>query len=283
LILSLISAKVLGGYQFHYVIHVTPSFYSKSIFLRRNIVDKVVSSVEEAIADIQDGSMIAIPGFFACGVPRALLQALIDKGVKDLTLTCGCGPLVGASKELRAMVEKGQLKKVIDSYGLDRSASKGMANPFEQAVRAGKIEFEVYPMGTLAEKYRAAGAGLAAFYTPTGVGSVVEEESVSSIEKNRVKKETRIFNGRKYILETALQPDYAFIHAKIGDREGNLRYAKTAKNFNPVMATAAKITIAEVEELVEPGELDGNDIHTPSVYVRRVVKVARPKFAITID
>jgi 3-oxoacid CoA-transferase subunit A len=246
-------------------------------------MDKVVSSVEEAIADVKDGAMIAIPGFFACGVPRALIQALIKKGTKDLTLTCGCGPLVGASEELRALVKNGQIKKVIDSYGLDRSASKGMQNPFEQAVRAGKIEFEVFPMGTLAEKYHAAAAGLAAFYTPTGVGSVVEESTVSSIEKNRVKKETRIFNGRKYILETALQPDFAFIHAQTGDREGNLRYAKTAKNFNPVMASAAKFTIAEVENLVELGELDGNDIHTPSVYVRRVVKVERPKFAITID
>jgi 3-oxoacid CoA-transferase subunit A len=246
-------------------------------------VDKVVSSVEEAIADIPDGAMIAIPGFFACGVPRALLQALINKGVKDLTLTCGCGPLVGASQELRALVKNGQLKKVIDSYGLDRSASKGMQNPFEQAVRAGKIEFETFPMGTLAEKYRAAGAGIPAFYTPTGVGSVVEEVSVSSIEKNRLKKETRVIDGKKYILEYALKPDYAFIHAKIGDREGNLRYSKTAKNFNPVMAAAARITIAEVENLVEPGELDGNDVHTPSVYVHRVVKVERPKFAITID
>lgn len=246
-------------------------------------MDKVVSSLEEAIADVKDGSMIAIPGFFACGVPRALLKALIKKGVKDLTLTCGCGPLVGASAELRAMVQNGQIKKVIDSYGLDRSASKGMQNPFEQAVRAGKIEFEAIPMGTLAEKYHAAAAGLAAFYTPTGVGSVVEEETVSSIQAKREKKETRIFNGRKYILETALKPDFAFVHAHTGDREGNLRYAKTARNFNPVMAAAAKVTIAEVENLVEVGELDGNDIHTPSLYVRRVVLVERPKFAITID
>ena len=246
-------------------------------------MDKVFPSPEEAIADIKDGAVIAIPGFFACGVPRALLQALIKKGVKDLTLTCGCGPLVGASQELKALVQNGQLKKVIDSYGLDRSASKGMQNPFEQAVRAGKIEFEVYPMGTLAEKYRAASAGVPAFYTPTGVGSVVEEWTVSSIEGNRVKKETRIFDGKKYILEYALKPDYAFIHAHTGDREGNLRYAKTAKNFNPVMASAAKITIAEVENLVDTGELDGDLVNTPSVYVRRVVKVDRPKFAITID
>ena len=158
-----------------------------------------------------------------------------------------------------------------------------MQNPFEQAVRAGTIELEVYPMGTLAEKYHAAAAGIPAFYTPTGVGSVVEEVIVSSIEKNRVKKETRVIDGKKYILEYALKPDYALIHAYAGDREGNLRYSKTAKNFNPVMASAAGITIAEVENLVEPGELDGNDIHTPGVYVRRMVEVARPKFAITID
>src|SRR5512136_2471745 len=166
--------------------------------------------------------MIAIPGFFACGVPRALLQAIIKKGVKDLTLTCGCGPLLGASKELTGLVNNGQLKKVIDSYGLFRSASKGMQDPFEQAVRAGKIELEVYPMGTMAEKYRAGGAGIPAFYTPTGVGSVVEESVVSNIEANRVPKETKIINGQKYVLEYALRPDFAFVHAKIGDREGNL-------------------------------------------------------------
>jgi 3-oxoacid CoA-transferase subunit A len=246
-------------------------------------MDKVIPDMDAAIADIKDGALIAIPGFFACGVPRALLQAIIKKGVKDLTLTCGCGPLVGAAEEMRALVENGQIKKVIDSYGLPRSASKGLQNPFEQAVRAGKIEFEVYPMGTLAEKYRAAGAGIAAFYTPTGVGSVVERETVSSIEKNRVKKETRVIDGKKYILEYALRPDYAFVHARIGDREGNLRYAKTARNFNHVMATAARITIAEVENLAEAGELDGDDIHTPGVYVHRVVKVARPKFNIGID
>jgi 3-oxoacid CoA-transferase subunit A len=246
-------------------------------------LDKTIPDINQAIADIKDGAVIAIPGFFACGVPRALLQAIIKKGTKNLTLTCGCGPLLGAAEELRALVKNGQLKKVIDSYGLFRSASKGMADPFEQAVRAGKIELEVFPMGTMAEKHRAAGAGIAAFYTPTGVGSVIEESDVSSIEKNRKPKETKMINGKKYVLEYALQPDYAFIHALIGDKEGNLRYAKTARNFNHVMATAAKITIAEVEKVVEPGELDGDDVHTPGVYVKRVVKVPRPKFAITID
>ncbi len=246
-------------------------------------MDKVYPSIAEAIADIKDGAMIAIPGFFTCGVPRDLLKAIIDKGTKNLTLTCGCGPLLGAADELRALVKNGQLKKVIDSYGLFRSASKGMQDPFEQAVRAGEIEFEVYPMGTMAEKYRAGGAGIPAFYTPTGVGSVVEEGLVSNIDSRRTPKETKIINGQKYILEYALKPDYAFVHALIGDREGNLRYAKTAKNFNHVMAMAARVTIAEVENLVEAGELDGDNVHTPGIYVHRMIKVPRPRFAITID
>jgi 3-oxoacid CoA-transferase A subunit len=246
-------------------------------------LDKVYPSVNEAVADIEDGAMIAIPGFFACGVPRALLQAIIKKGTKNLTLTCGCGPLLGAADELRALVKNNQLKKVIDSYGLFRSASKGMQDPFEQAVRAGEIEFEVYPMGTMAEKYRAGGAGIPAFYTPTGIGSVVEEGVVSNIEAKRAPKETRTINGQEYILEYALRPDFAFVHAYIGDREGNLRYAKTARNFNHVMATAARVTIAEVERLVEAGQMNGDDVQTPGIYVHRMVRVPRPKFAITID
>jgi len=246
-------------------------------------LDKVLPGIDEAVADIPDGAVIAVPGFFAAGVPRYLLRAIIKKGIRDLTLTCGCGPLLGAAEELRALVKNGQLKKVIDSYGLFRSATKGMQDPFEQAVRAGEIEFEVYPMGTMAERYRAGGAGIPAFFTPTGVGSVVEESIITNIETNRVPKETRMIDGQKYVLEYALKPDYAFVHAIIGDREGNLRYAKTARNFNHVMATAARITIAEVENLVEPGQLDGDNIHTPGVYVRRMVKVPRPKFAITID
>jgi 3-oxoacid CoA-transferase A subunit len=246
-------------------------------------LNKVYPGIDEAIADIEDGAMIAIPGFFACGVPRDLLQAIIKKGTKDLTLTCGCGPLLGAATELRMLVENGQLKKVVDSYGLFRSASKGMQDPFEQAVRAGEIEFEVYPMGTMAEKYRAGGAGIPAFYTPTGVGSVVEEGVVTNIEANRVPKETRMIDGQKYVLEYALKPDYAFIHALKGDSEGNLRYAKTAKNFNHVMATAARVTIAEVENLVEVGEMDGDEVHTSGIYVHRMIKVPRPQFAITID
>ena len=246
-------------------------------------MDKVVNSVEEAIAGIPDGAVIAIPGFFTCGVPRVLLRALIAKETKNLTLCCGCGPLVGCSEELSMLVKQKQLKKVIDSYGLFRSASKGARDPFEQAVRAGEIELEVSPMGTLAERYRAAGAGIPAFYCPTGVGSIVEDVTVSSIEANKAPKEARMINGQKYILEYALQPDYAFIHAMTGDREGNLRYAMTARNFNPVMASAAKFTIAEVENLVDVGEIGPDDIHTPGIYIKRVIKVDRSQIRIGID
>ncbi|RJQ51710.1 MAG: CoA transferase subunit A, partial [Desulfobacteraceae bacterium] len=144
-------------------------------------MNKILSNLEEAISDIPDGAIIAIPGFFTCGVPRDLLQALVTRGVKDLTLACGCGPFVGAFDLMADLINNNQIKKVIDSYGLFRSASKGLQDPFEQAVRAGKIELEVFPMGTLAEKYRAAGAGIAAFYTPTGVGSIFEESSVTNI------------------------------------------------------------------------------------------------------
>jgi 3-oxoacid CoA-transferase A subunit len=245
-------------------------------------MNKVVSSIQEAIADISDGATIAVPGFFTCGVPRELLWGLVEKGVKDLTLCCGCGPLVGAKDISTALVEGKQIKKVIDSYSLNRSATKGMQDPLEIAIRDGEIELEIYPMGTLAEKYRNAGAGIPAFYTPTGVGSVVEKETLTSTSANRQPREVREFDGEKYILERALRPDFAFIHAHTGDTEGNLRYAMTARNFNHVMAMAARITIAEVENLVEAGGLPCDDVHTPQVYVKRVVKVERPKFDIGI-
>ena len=247
-------------------------------------MDKTYPSPEEAIADVEDGAVIAIPGFFAAGVPRVLLQALIKKGVKNLTLACGCGPMLGAVDELNQLVENKQIKRVIDSYGLFRSMTKGLQDPFEQAVRAGEIELEVYPMGTLAEKYRAGGAGIPAFYTPTGVGSIVEEQVVSNVPSSQaIKKETRIFDGGKYILEYALKTDFAFVHAYEGDREGNLRYRMTALNFNHVMATAGKVTIAEVENLLEPGDIEPDFVQTPGIYVQRVVKVPRLTFNIGID
>jgi 3-oxoacid CoA-transferase subunit A len=244
---------------------------------------KVFATPEEAIADVKDGALIAIGGFFAAGVPRILLRALIAKGVKNLTLACGSGPLLGAVEELTALVKNRQIKKIIDSYPLFRSAQKGQQDPFEQQVRAGEIEVEVYPMGTLAEKYRAGGAGIPAFYTPTGVGTFVEENILTNIRENRKKKEVKTIDGKKCILEYALKPDFAFVHAYIGDKEGNLRYRKTARNFNQVMATAGKVTIAEVENLVDPGEIDPEMIRTPGIYAQRIVKVPRVTYAITID
>jgi len=237
-------------------------------------MNKEITSVAEALADIQDGARIAIGGFFTAGVPRALLQGLIDKQVKNLTLMCGSGPLIGAPELSRQLIINGQIAKVIDSYALSRSITKGKSDPLEQAVRSGDIVLEIVSMGTLAERYRAAGAGIAAFYTPTGGGSRVEEFQITS-RSEPAPKEVRMFDGRPHVLEEALQPDIALIHAHTGDREGNLCFRKTARNFNPVMAMAAKTTIAEVENLVEPGEIDPQLVHTPGVYIKKVVHVGR--------
>ena len=244
-------------------------------------MDKTVKDVEEALAGIEDGASIALGGFFAAGVPRILLRALIKKGVKNLTLICGAGPMLGAEDELHELVSNRQIKKVLDSYALFRSASKGLQHPFEQQIRAGEIELEVYPMGTLCEKLRMAGAGIPAFFVPTGTGSMVEENTITNIVQHRKKLETREFNGQTCILEYALKPDFALIHAYTGDPEGNLCYRKTARNFNHVMATAACVTIAEVENLASPGELHPDSVHTPGIYVKRVVKVPRIKFDLT--
>jgi 3-oxoacid CoA-transferase A subunit len=244
-------------------------------------MNKVAGNMEEALCGIEDGAVVAIGGFFAAGVPRLLLKALIDKGIKDLTLACGSGPLLGAQEELNGLVNNGQIKKMIDSYGLFRSATKGAQHPFEQQVRSGKIELEVYPMGTLCEKYRMAGAGIPAFYVPVGAGTLLQESTSTNVEENRKKRETRIINGQTCLLEYALKPDFALVHAYKGDSEGNLRYRKTARNFNHVMAMAARVTIAEVENLVEPGELDPDSVHTPGIFVQRVLKVRRIAFDIT--
>ncbi len=246
-------------------------------------MDKIFPTTDEAIHDVLDGAVIAIGGFFGAGVPRALVKSLIAKGVKDLTLACGSGPLVGGAELMRELLKNRQIRKVIDSYALPRSMRKGLADPFEQQVRDGLIELEVVPMGTLAEKYRAAGAGIPAFYCPTGEGSILEESSITNIAENAEQKETRLINGTQHVLEYALRTDFAFVHAYAGDSEGNLRYRKTARNFNHVMATAGKITIAEVENLVETGTIDPDDIHTPGIFVQRVVHVPRLTFEYTMD
>ena len=233
-------------------------------------MDKVYSGVDEAVADIPDGASIVIGGFFTAGTPVPLIQALARQGAKGLTIICmQMGP---GNEDINQLIINKQIKKAICNYPFYRSASRGADSPVEKAVRAGKLEMEVYPMGTFIEKLRAAGAGIAAFYTPTGVGTVVEEG-----------KEKRAFGNRDFLLELALKPDYAFVYAYRGDRMGNLVCHKTARNYNPEMAASAGITIAAVENLVEVGKLEPDMVHVPGIYVQRVVKVPRPEYFPTID
>jgi len=233
-------------------------------------LDKVYPSVDEAVADIPDGASIAISGFFTAGTPIPLIKALAKQGAKDLTIICmQMGP---GNEDINELVINKQVKKAICNYPFYRSASRGADSPAEQAVRAGELEMEVYPMGTFSEKLRAAGAGIAAFYTPTGVGTVVETG-----------KEKKTFDGREYLLELALKPDYAFVYAYKGDSMGNLTCHMTARNYNPEVAAAGRITIAAVENLVKTGELEGDMVHIPGVYVQRVVKVERPEYFPSID
>jgi 3-oxoacid CoA-transferase subunit A len=214
-------------------------------------MNKVVSSAEEATRDIQDGATLMVGGFGLCGVPEDLIEALVQRGVRDLTTISNNAGV--DQYGLGKLLSKGQIKKHIGSY-------VGENKMFEQMVLSGKVQLELNPQGTLAERIRAGGAGIPAFFTPTGAGTTVAEG-----------KEVREFNGRPHVMERALQADFALIKAWKADRWGNLVFRKTARNFNPVMATAARVTIAEVEEIVEPGQLDPDGVHVPSVYVKRVV------------
>ena len=220
-------------------------------------MNTVLSSADEAVRDITDGSMILVGGFGLCGIPETLIEALVRKGVRDLTTVSNNAGVdeFGLGK----LLSTGQIRKHIGSY-------VGENKVFEQLVLTKKIDLELNPQGTLAERIRAGGAGIPAFFTPTGVGTVVAEG-----------KEVREFDGRPYVMERALRADFALIKAWKADRWGNLMFRKTARNFNPVMATAARITIAEVEEIVEPGQLDPDRVHLPSVYVKRIVLSAGPK------
>ena len=218
-------------------------------------MNKVVTSAEEAVRDIPDGASIMIGGFGLCGNPENLIRALVKKGVKNLTTMSNNAGVDGFGVGL--LLAAGQIRRHIGTY-------VGENKLLEQMVLSGKIELELVPQGTFSERMRAGGAGIPAFFTPTGVGTMVGE-----------KKETREFDGRTYVMERALIADYAFIKAWKGDKWGNLMYRKTARNFNPMMATAARITIAEVEQLVEVGELDPDSIHTPSVYVKRIFQGER--------
>src|SRR6202521_1901187 len=211
---------------------------------------KVVGSADEAIRDISDGATIMIGGFGLCGIPENLIRALVRKGVRNLTTISNNVGVDGLGNGL--LLAAGQIRKHIGTY-------VGENKLLEQMVLQGKVELDLVPQGTFSERIRAGGAGIPAFFTPTGVGTIVAEN-----------KETREFDGRTYVMEHALKADFALVKAWKGDRWGNLVYRKTARNFNPMMATAAKITIAEVEHLVEPGELDPDMVHTPSVFVKRI-------------
>jgi 3-oxoacid CoA-transferase subunit A len=215
-------------------------------------MNKVVASAPEAIADIFDGATVMLGGFGLCGIPENLIAALVRTKVKGLHTISNNMGVDGFGMGL--MLEAGMIASHIGSY-------VGENKLLESLVIAGKLDLTLVPQGTLAERIRAGGAGIPAFYTPAGAGTVVAEG-----------KETREFEGRGYLLERALTADFALVKAWRGDRMGNLVYRKTARNFNPMMATAAKITIAEVEELVEPGEIDPGHVATPGIYVDRIVK-----------
>src|SRR5579871_5362281 len=218
------------------------------------MASKVTTGAADALAGVLfDGMTIMAGGFGLCGIPENLIQGIRESGVKDLTVVsnnCGVDDF-----GLGLLLAGGQIRKMISSY-------VGENKLFEQLYLSGKLELEFNPQGTLAERIRAGGAGIPAFFTKTGVGTIVAEG-----------KEIRDFNNEAYVMGTGLVADISLVHAWKGDTEGNLVYRKTARNFNPMMATAGRLTIAEVEHLVEPGEIDGDHIVTPGVYVQRIVHV----------
>ena len=213
-------------------------------------MNKVQQNAINAISDVQDGAAIMIGGFGLCGIPENLISALCLKGTKNLTIISNNAGVDGFGVGL--LLKAGQIRKIVATY-------VGENHLLEQLAIDGKIELELNPQGTFSERIRAGGAGIPAFYTPTGFGTIIAEG-----------KETREFNGRMYVLEQAMTADFAFIKAWKGDRLGNLVYRRTARNFNPMMATAGRIAIAEVEELVQPGDIDPDAVHTPAIYIKRI-------------
>ena len=217
----------------------------------------IFSNFNEAVESIKDGMTIMVGGFGIVGIPENLIKALYEKDIKDLTVisnNCGIDDW-----GLGLLLKNKQIKKMISSY-------VGENKEFERQVLNGDLEVMLVPQGSLAEKIRAGGAGIPAFYTPTGVGTLIAEG-----------KETKIFNGKEYLLEESLVADFSLIRAWKADKHGNLVFRKTARNFNPMMAAAGKITIAEVEEIVEVGELDPDEIHTPGIYVQGIIKGKQEK------
>lgn len=213
---------------------------------------KIYKDAKSAMADVKDNLTYLVGGFGLCGIPENCIFALRDSGVKNII--CVSNNAGVDDFGLGLLLQTRQIKKMISSY-------VGENQTFEKQFLSGELQVELCPQGTLAERIRAGGAGIPAFYTPTGVGTLVAEG-----------KEIKQFDGRSYVLEKAITGDFAFVKAWKGDKFGNLIYRKTARNFNPMMATAGKITVAEVEELVEVGELDPDEIHTPGIYIQRIFK-----------
>ncbi|GGJ15048.1 CoA transferase subunit A [Paenarthrobacter histidinolovorans] len=233
------------------------------------MIDKVVASAAEAVKDIPDGASLAVGGFGLCGIPVSLIEALHQQGTTDLeTVSNNCGV---DDWGLGILLKDGRIRRTISSY-------VGENKEFARQYLAGELEVVLTPQGTLAEKLRAGGAGIPAFYTKAGVGTQVSEgglpqkyDAEGNVAVASAPKEVRTFHDGDYVLEESLTPDFGLVHAWKGDRHGNLVFHATAMNFNPLCAMAAGVTIAEVEELVEPGELDPEHIHTPGIFVQRVV------------
>jgi 3-oxoacid CoA-transferase subunit A len=215
-------------------------------------MEMICTSITEALAGIADGATIMVGGFGLVGIPENLILGLRDKGVKGLTvISNNCGV---DDWGLGLLLQNRQIRKMVASY-------VGENKEFERQFLSGELEVELVPQGTLAERIRAGGAGIPAFYTPAGVGTPLAEG-----------RETRIFDGKEYLLETGLKADFSLVKGWKGDGLGNLVYRRTARNFNPMMATAGRVTIAEVEEMAEIGEIDPDQVHTPSIYVQRIIR-----------
>jgi 3-oxoacid CoA-transferase subunit A len=235
------------------------------------VINKVVASAVDAVAGITSGCSLAVGGFGLCGIPQVLIRALLDTGGTDLRVVSNnCG------------VDDWGLGLLLSAQRISRTTSSyvGENKEFARQFLAGELEVELVPQGTLAERLRAGGAGVAGFYTRAGVGTQVAEGGIplrydehGNVVLASEPKEIRSFDGVDYVLEQAITCDFALVHAKIGDRHGNLVYDKSAQNFNPLCAAAGRVTIAEVEELVEPGELDPDHVHTPGIFVQRVVRL----------
>ena len=221
------------------------------------MIDKVVASADEAVKDIFDGATLIVGGFGLCGIPENLVAALDRQGAADLTVVSNNCGVDGWG--LGILLADRRIRKMVSSY-------VGENQEFERQFLSGELEVDLVPQGTLAERMRAGGAGIPAFFTPAGAGTLVAEG-----------KETRIFDGKEHVLEEGVVGDFALVAAWKGDRLGNLVYRESARNFNPMAATAGRVTVAEVEELVEPGELDPDHVHTPALYVDRIVVAPREK------